>query len=514
MFINLRIEIIQLINYCKYLILYNNMFEIFCINLKNRNDRMKNIYNIFNNQKYFKINRFNAIRNQNGALGCLSSHLKIIKENINRPYVIVMEDDLILNDTITNIYNIINLLIINISKWTIFNGTPTFYSFKKNKNIVNSKIENTPFINLNWGQSTSFMIYSNKCYDKLIKLLEIQEKNFVKPIDILISENFIQTTYFYGYLFYQKEDWSDIEKRNNANIKYLDYQKNEEKKLIIDIENLIINKRIYYKIGIFTIFIGDYTIFYDKFIESINQNFFPGIKKKIFIITNKDLKSYKNTFILKISSKFINFPFPTLFRFKYFNKIPDSEYKNIDYMFFINSNALILRKIYLYNLPITKYRFLFVLHNGYYNSKYYSIPYEKNKISTAFVPYLKDYKYNYVGGRFYGASLLDFKKMCNKLYNNILEDLNNNYIAIWHDESHINRFLFKNKLNNYFLAGINYHIPEEDKKNKHSQNKMIIYLDKRKKIKSYPKSWKEKNIKYINNGENEITDELINFYKN
>ena len=164
------------------------MLELQCINLKHRPDRMEKIMNIFTDQSYFKVNRFDAIKHDNGAIGCLSSHLEIVKQNIDKPYVIVIEDDLILNDTMENIYNTISLLLKNISKWEIFNGTPTYYSCKNP--IVHSKIENTPFININWGQSTSFMIYSKKCYEKLINLLEKAKINYELPIDILISKKF------------------------------------------------------------------------------------------------------------------------------------------------------------------------------------------------------------------------------------------------------------------------------------------------------------------------------------
>ena len=489
------------------------MFELYCINLKERTDRMEKIQNIFSDKKYFKIIRFNAIKNENGAIGCLSSHLKIIKENINKPYIIVIEDDLILNDTIINIYNIINLLIKNISKWTIFNGTPTFYSFKQN-NIVNSKIKNTPFININWGQTTSFMIYSNKCYNKLITLLEKEKVTFNTPIDILISNNFIQTTYSYSNIFYQNEDWSDIEKRDNHSIKYLNYQKNQEILLLDDIKKCIINKTIDYTIGIYSIFIGDYTIFYKEFIESINKYFFPGINKKFFIITNKDLQSYKNTYIMKISNKFIKFPFPTLFRFKYFRQIPIKEFENIDYMFFLNGNAIISKQINFNDLPIYKKRLLFTLHDGYHKSDYKSIPFEKNKQSTAYIPLIEKHNYKYVGGRFYGAFLLDFIKLCNINYINILTDLKNNYIAIWHDESYINRFFYDLKVNNYLLAGIEYHIPAEQQNRLDFKEKKIIYLDKSKRLNSYPINWNIKKVKYIHNAGNKITSELIQFYEN
>ena len=217
------------------------MFLINCINLNTRKDRMNNILKIFSNQNYFQIKRFNAIKNKNGALGCLSSHLEIIKLNYNEPYTIVIEDDMILNENLENIYNLTKLLIEKISEWEIFNGNPSFWNFKNKNNIVHSFIKDTPFVNINWGQSTAFMIYPKKSYDKLITLLEKSKKNFNKnstPIDILISEHFIQTTYKKGHLIYQREDWSNISNRNTKKNEYLKYQKNCEKLLLKNIKNI------------------------------------------------------------------------------------------------------------------------------------------------------------------------------------------------------------------------------------------------------------------------------------
>ena len=279
-----------------------------------------------------------------------------------------------------------------------------------------------------------------------------------------------------------------------------------------DLKESNINKKTDYTIGIYSIFIGNYEIFYEEFIKSINNNFFPGVKKKIFIITNKNLQSYENTYILKVSDKFINFPFPTLFRFRYFRKIPFTELKQVDYMFFLNGNAVIKEPINISDLPINKSRYIFTLHNGYYKCDYNSIPFEKNKHSSAYIPAIKDFNYTYIGGGFFGGFLLNFINLCNINYRNILTDLKKGYIAVWHDESHINKYFFDLKVNNHFLAGINYHIPEKQENKKDFKYKKIIYLDKSKKLNMYPKNWKEKKVKYIHNAGNEITYELIQFY--
>lgn len=212
------------------------MLTLNCINLDHRKDRMNKINKLFSNQNLFKIKRFNAISNSNGALGCLSSHLEIIKSNYENQYVIVIEDDIILKESLENLHKIINKLLENISKWEIFNGNPSFWNIiskdTKEKNIIHSHIENTPFVNIKWGQSTAFMIYSKKSYDKLINILGNQKNENFKPIDLLISENFIQTCYRLGHLVYQGEDWSDISNRNMSKlylhgkeISYIDYQK-------------------------------------------------------------------------------------------------------------------------------------------------------------------------------------------------------------------------------------------------------------------------------------------------
>ena len=66
-------------------------------------------------------------------------------------------------------------------------------------------------------------------------------------------------------------------------------------------------------------------------------------------------------------------------------------------------------------------------------------PYDRNQQSTAYIPY-NEGTYYFAGG-FYGASRHNFIQMVETLTHNILIDLEkNNYIAVWHDESHLNRY--------------------------------------------------------------------------
>jgi hypothetical protein len=69
--------------------------------------------------------------------------------------------------------------------------------------------------------------------------------------------------------------------------------------------------------------------------------------------------------------------------------------------------------------------------------------------------------------------------MCKDLSEKIFEDERNGYIAVWHDESHINRFCHSlEQVGIQFTKlGIDYHVPGESV-TKYS-NPKLIYLDKR-----------------------------------
>ena len=63
---------------------------------------------------------------------------------------------------------------------------------------------------------------------------------------------------------------------------------------------------------------------------------------------------------------------------------------------------------------------------------------EENQSSSAYVPPRK--RKVYVHGAFFGGPVEDLLKMCETLANCVQTDLDQNYVAIWHDESHLNRF--------------------------------------------------------------------------
>ena len=209
---NIKINYInKLIN--KDYINNKNKYNIYLINLENRTDRKDLFINNNNNiiSKLFNINLFNAIKNDIGWIGCSLSHLYLVyyaKYN-NLPYIIVSEDDTIFS---TLDYELINNILLkltnNLDDWTIYNGNPTFGEVLYNNSIMNvsNSIIDENLINISFGQTTNFIIYNRKSYDKILSY------DFSEPIDIYISKNFTQITYK-NYITKQYESYSDIESK-------------------------------------------------------------------------------------------------------------------------------------------------------------------------------------------------------------------------------------------------------------------------------------------------------------
>jgi GR25 family glycosyltransferase involved in LPS biosynthesis len=198
-------------------------FEVYCINLDHRTDRKILIESLFENNPYFNLNFSKAISHDSGKTGCKLSHLQLLKfaKNQKLPFIIVIEDDIILNCKLDTLNKIINNLVLNLEKWEIFNGSPTFtkllkYGKQRKDEIYVKDSGISDLVHINWGQTTSFMIYNSNVYDKLIDKIELYLKYDIEliiqevPLDVIISMYFIQTAYKYKYITYQYNSQSDI----------------------------------------------------------------------------------------------------------------------------------------------------------------------------------------------------------------------------------------------------------------------------------------------------------------
>jgi hypothetical protein len=195
------------------------------------------------------------------------------------------------------------------------------------------------------------------------------------------------------------------------------------------------------KVAILYICTGKYSIFWKDFFESAEKLFLNNLYKHYFVFTDDESlkKEYQNNNNISfIYQKQIGWPYDTLKRFHMFSMILN-DLEMFDYIFFINANTIIMQEIGEEILPDHNEEIVACLHPGYFNITKNKFPYEKNKKSKAYID--KKLGSHYYAGGFNGGTNISYIKLITTLRKYIDEDLTKNIIAIWHDESYINKYL-------------------------------------------------------------------------
>lgn len=202
-------------------------------------------------------------------------------------------------------------------------------------------------------------------------------------------------------------------------------------------------------VGIYYIATGIYKNNFKEFLESIH-NFLPIYNKTIILLTD-GLEEYKNYSKdnINIEHHYIEdhpWPIVALFRFHYILK-----YKtNCDYIFFINSNAVIKenKSIHWFDqnkINVTKH---FTYRSGVLTTYEMLLPSDDNPNSTS---YIGNIEYTYCQSGFFGGPNNLIYEMCEDIVNIIDIDLKNNIIAKWHDETYFNKWLYSKKYDNKLI---------------------------------------------------------------
>lgn len=143
----------------------------------------------------------------------------------------------------------------------------------------------------------------------------------------------------------------------------------------------------------------------------------------------------------------IGWPYDTLMRFHFFSSIQE-KLKEFDYIFFFNANTNFVKRIdvsilenggVLADLIVTNHPFFHWVTNPK------DFPYERNRKSAAFIPFGKGS--NYVIGGFNGGKSSTYLELIDTLKYNVDTDKKKGIVAKWHDESHLNKYIFESKKN-------------------------------------------------------------------
>ena len=179
------------------------------------------------------------------------------------------------------------------------------------------------------------------------------------------------------------------------------------------------------KIGVLTIATNKYIDFIPKLYRGLEDHF---IEHERILFTDRD---YAGERVVKIPHE--GWPYVTLKRFHYFCD-PADLLSKYDYLLYLDADTVIVDD---FGEEIIG-DLMAALHPGFYAAKEPDFTYERDPKSTACTTNGTRYYYGAInGGR-------KFLEMCHTLRDNVQKDLDNGVIALWHDESHLNKYLADN----------------------------------------------------------------------
>ena len=158
-------------------------FDFAVINLKERTDRWEKIEENF---KEFKILRIDAVKTDEGKIGCFKSHQKALqfaKDN-NMEKIFVLEDDCIPCENFKERFKTIKQYLDNNNNWDLYLGGgiikppwDRYPTWKNNfKQYINYKSED--FVKISKSYGTFFICYKSTVYDYFLNI-----NRYRNPID-------------------------------------------------------------------------------------------------------------------------------------------------------------------------------------------------------------------------------------------------------------------------------------------------------------------------------------------
>ena len=191
------------------------------------------------------------------------------------------------------------------------------------------------------------------------------------------------------------------------------------------------------KICILTIATNKYIQFVERLLDNIEENFLNGHEIQCLLFTDHEIEeSSDNVKISQIDHE--PWPMPTLKRYNYFVK--EKEFiSQFDYCYYFDVDMAVIDKVgeeVFGDLVATMHPY-----QSFYPKQDRS--YDRNMKSLAYVPTGEEGELYYAGG-FNGGSTKRFLEMAEVLADRVTKDLENDVIALWHDESQMNRYLIDN----------------------------------------------------------------------
>jgi hypothetical protein len=184
---------------------------------------------------------------------------------------------------------------------------------------------------------------------------------------------------------------------------------------------------------------------YDRYVEGIistgRKYFLPREDVKFVIYTDSpEILKLSDPDIIPIRIEHKPWPYPTLERFHHFLSCQEIIEKS-DFSFYIDVDSLFIKEISWESLgvPDSFDGMIGTIHPGFKGSR--GTP-EDRSISSAYIS--PSINFTYFCGGFFGGTSKYFLESISTIKENIDLDFSKGIIAIWHDESHLNKYFLEN----------------------------------------------------------------------
>uniref|UniRef100_A0A9L0J7V5 N-acetyllactosaminide alpha-1,3-galactosyltransferase-like n=1 Tax=Equus asinus TaxID=9793 RepID=A0A9L0J7V5_EQUAS len=211
------------------------------------------------------------------------------------------------------------------------------------------------------------------------------------------------------------------------------------------LENYYANHKI--TVGLTVFAVGRYLERYlRRFIASADKHFMVGQKVIIYVLTDdfshmpwiqlSPLHTMK-VFEIKRERRWQDV---SMMRMKTISEhvVNHIQYE-VDFLFCMDVDQIFLRKYGLETLGESVAQ----LHAYWYNANPMEVPYERSQLSEAYIPIGQgDFYYH---AAVFGGTPIQVLNIARECFKAIMIDKRNNIEAVWHDESHLNKYFFLHK---------------------------------------------------------------------
>ena len=213
------------------------------------------------------------------------------------------------------------------------------------------------------------------------------------------------------------------------------------------------------KVGLLVIATGKYDQFIPLLYKSMKKHFLKNHDVTMFVFTDQEMPQKED--IISLPHAHEPWPNPTLKRYHVFDKYKENLSK-MDYLYYCDADMRFVGDVGDEVLPDPESNLVATEHPGFYGGRRGT--YETRKESTAYVS--NEEGECYFAGGFNGGTSEAFLNMSATIKERVDKDLENGIIAIWHDESQMNRYLIDykpKKLNPSYCYPESWALPFEKK---------------------------------------------------